>query len=73
MTLKLEVLVDPKDLIGGWSEIYAGPDGQPRYRSNKALVGIGTRITRVSDAPATPVNHPPIAGSVTVSGSVTNG
>lgn len=54
MTRKLEVLVDPKDLATGWSEIYAGSDGQPRYRSNNALVGTGSRITRVSDIPDAP-------------------
>lgn len=69
MTLKLEVLVDAKDLIGGWSEIYLGSDGQPRYRSNNGLVGTGTRITRVSDA-AAPVNHPPVAGDVSFTGKV---
>lgn len=70
MTLKLEVLVDQKDLIGGWSEIYIGADGQPRYRSNHGLIGVGTRITRVSDGA---VNHPPVAGDVTFSGDVSNG
>lgn len=54
MTLKIEVLVDQKDLLNGWSEIYLGSDGQPRYRSNSGLVGTGTRITRVSDAAVTP-------------------
>lgn len=47
MALIIEVLVDQKDLLGGWSEIYAGSDGQPRYRSNNQLVGAGTRVTRV--------------------------
>lgn len=58
----LEVLVDPKDLVAGWSEVYLGGDGQPRYRSNNGLVGEGTRITRVSDvadpAPAWPASFP---------------
>lgn len=68
MTLKLEVLVDAKDLLNGWSEIYLGSDGQPRYRSNNGLVGTGTRITRVSDA--APDNHPPVAGDVSFTGEV---
>lgn len=59
MTRKLEVLVNEKDLIGGWSEVYAGPDGQPRYRSNNGLVGTGTRITRVSDVADAPPDPPP--------------
>lgn len=71
MTLKLEVLVDQKDLLNGWSEIYLGADGQPRYRSNNGLVGTGTRITRVSDT--SPINHPPTAGDVTITGDVNNG
>lgn len=55
----MEVLVDDKDLINGWSEIYLGSDGQPRYRSNHGIVGAGTRITRVSDVPDQ--NTPPVA------------
>lgn len=69
MTLKIEVLVDMKDLIGGWSEIYLGADGQPRYRSNNGLVGTGTRVTRVSDV-AAPINNPPVAGDVSFTGEV---
>lgn len=44
MTLKIEVLVDQKDLLNGWSEIYLGSDGQPRYRSNSGLVGTGSNV-----------------------------
>lgn len=50
----IEVLVDEKDLINGWREIFLGSDGQPRYHSNNTVVGSGTRITRVRD-----VNTPP--------------
>jgi hypothetical protein len=67
MTLKLEVLVNPKDLINGWSEVYAGADGQPRYRSNSGLVGTGTRITRVID---TAENHAPVAANISITGNI---
>jgi len=48
--LILEVLVNPKDLVNGWSEVYVGKDNQPRYKSNHGLIGEGARITRVRDA-----------------------
>lgn len=43
---KIEVLVDPKDLVGGWSEVILVPDAPP---ANTAPVGgdsVGTFVLK---------------------------
>lgn len=43
-----------------WREIKIGSDGQPRYVSNGALVGVSPcRVTQVTEE-----NQPPTAGDV---------
>lgn len=70
MTRRLEIWVES---AAAWRDLKLNAAGEPVYVSNGAQVGLGMRITRVSDAPAPPANHPPVAGDVAFTGDVTDG